>query len=96
MINLTSNAYEVIEARTDDPFAYLGRHEGSKGSVVVRALKPRAEKVWILEAGKRAKAMPRIEGTDLFEVKLPKGSFESAYQSKIENGDGHGWEEEDP
>jgi len=96
MINLTSNAYEVIEARGIDPFAYLGRHEGPKGSIVVRAYKPRAEKMWILESGKRAKAMPRVEGTDLFEVKLSKASFESNYRFKIENSDGHVWEEEDP
>ncbi|NOR72952.1 MAG: 1,4-alpha-glucan branching enzyme, partial [Mariprofundaceae bacterium] len=96
MINLTSNAYEVIEARGSDPFAYLGRHEASKGGVIVRAFKPRAEKMWIIEAGKRAKAMPRIEGTELFEVKLPKGSFESAYRFRIENREGHRWDEEDP
>jgi 1,4-alpha-glucan branching enzyme len=96
MINLTSNAYEVIEARGYDPFAYLGRHEVSKGGVIVRAFKPRAEKMWIIEAGKRAKAMPRIEGTELFEVKLPKGSFESVYQLRIENREGHRWDEEDP
>jgi 1,4-alpha-glucan branching enzyme len=96
MINLTSNAYEVIEARGYDPFAYLGRHEASKGGVIVRAFKPRAEKMWIIEAGKRAKAMPRIEGTELFEVKLPKGSFESVYQLRIENREGHRWDEEDP
>ncbi len=96
MINLTSNAYEVIEARGYDPFAYLGRHESPKSGVVVRAFKPRAEKMWIIEAGKRAKVMPRIEGTDLFEVKLPKGSFESAYRFRIENREGHRWDEEDP
>jgi len=96
MINLTSNAYEVIEARGQDPFAYLGRHEAAKGGVVVRAFKPRAEKMWIIEAGKKAKVMFRIEGTDLFEVELPKASFESVYSFKIENSDGHSWEEEDP
>jgi 1,4-alpha-glucan branching enzyme len=96
MINLTSNAYEVIEARGYDPFAYLGRHEAPKGGVIVRAFKPCAEKMWIIEAGKRAKVMPRIEGTDLFEVKLPKGSFESLYQFRIENREGHTWDEEDP
>jgi 1,4-alpha-glucan branching enzyme len=96
MINLTSSAYEIIEARGYDPFAYLGRHKASKGGVIVRAFKPQAEKMWIIEAGKRAKVMPRIEGTDLFEVELPKASFESVYRFRIENSDGHKWDEEDP
>ncbi|MES0370848.1 MAG: 1,4-alpha-glucan branching protein GlgB [Mariprofundaceae bacterium] len=102
MINLTSNAYEVIEARGHDPFAYLGRHEtagsatGKKSAgIVVRALKPRAEKMWLLEEGQKAKVMPRIEGTDIFEVNLPKGSFDTAYRFRIENPEGHTWEEED-
>ncbi|MCF7820980.1 MAG: 1,4-alpha-glucan branching protein GlgB [Mariprofundaceae bacterium] len=96
MKNLTSKAYEVIEARGYDPFACLGRHESPEGGIVVRAFKPRAEKMWIVEEGKRAKVMPRIEGTDLFEVELPNGSFESLYQFRIENREGHKWDEEDP
>lgn len=95
MINLTSNAYEVIEARGHDPFAYLGRHEAAKSGVAIRALKPRAEKMWLLEEGKKAKSMPRIEGTELFEVSLSKGSFDTQYRFRIENREGNVWEEED-
>lgn len=97
MKKLPKNAYKVIEARGHDPFDYLGRHPSDKKSgVVIRAFKPRAEKMWVLEDGKKPKAMIRVEGTDLFETKLAKSSFESVYQFRIENKEGHIWEEEDP
>jgi len=97
MKKLPENAYKVIEARGHDPFDYLGRHPSDKkGGVVIRAFKPRAEKMWLLEAGKKPKAMPRIEGTDVFAVELTKGSFDSVYQFRIENSEGHNWDEEDP
>ncbi len=96
MKKLSATAYEVIEARSHDPFVCLGRHEGEKGGVIVRAFKPRAEKMWLLEEGQKAKVMPRIEGTDFFEVGLPKGGFASGYRFRIENREGHSWEEEDP
>jgi len=97
---IPSNATEVIEARGHDPFAYLGRHQAtglkaSKAGVVIRAFKPRAEKMWLLETGRRAKPMPRIEGTELFAVSLPKGSFDTQYRFRIEDREGHVWEEED-
>ena len=100
MKKLPSNATEVIEARGHDPFAYLGRHQAtglkaSKDGVVIRAFKPRAEKMWLLDKGKRAKPMSRIEGTDLFAVSLPKGSFDTQYRFRIEDCEGHVWEEED-
>ena len=102
MINIPSNAYEVIEARGYDPFGYLGRHKATgssagakRGGVVIRAFKPRAEKMWLLEEEKKAKPMPRIEGTELFEVSLSKSSFDSPYRFRIENREGDTWEEED-
>ncbi len=95
MKKLSLDAYQVIEAKGHDPFAYLGRHELPKSGVVIRALKPRAEKMWLLEEGKHARSMPRIEGTELFEIKLAKGSFDTSYRFRIENREGHAWEEED-
>ncbi len=104
MNKLPEFAHEIITARGHDPFNYLGRHAGipdkgkAKGKntgLTIRAFKPRAVKMWLLVEGKRAKAMPRVEGTDLFEVQLPQGSFESAYRFRIESHEGHRWEEED-
>lgn len=96
MEKIPDNAYQVIEARSHDPFSYLGCHEGLKGKgVVVRAFKPRAEKLWLLEDGKRARPMARIEGTDLFEISLPNASFDLSYRFRIENSDEHSWEEDD-
>ena len=96
MEKIPDNAYEIIEARGHDPFNYLGRHAGAKGKgIVIRAFKPRAEKMWLLAEGARAKPMPRTEGTDLFEVRLPQGSFDLSYRFRIENSDGHQWEEDD-
>ncbi|PCI06947.1 MAG: 1,4-alpha-glucan branching enzyme [Gammaproteobacteria bacterium] len=96
MKKIPDNAYEIIEARSHDPFNYLGRHEGVKGKgVVIRAFRSQAEKMWLLADDKRAKTMPRIEGTDLFEIQLPQGSFETSYRFRIENHEGHTWEEDD-
>jgi len=94
MQGLSSQSWEIIEARSYDPFAYLGRHELADGAIVVRAFKPRAEKMWLL-SGKSKTLMPRIEGTDIFELLWKKGSFDAAYRFRIENADGHSWEEED-
>lgn len=97
---LSNEAWAIIEARSHDPFDYLGRHtpvKKSESGVVVRAFKPRAEKMWLLPAGEKAQAIPmsRIEGTDLFEVLWADGDFDSAYRFRIENKEGHSWEEED-
>jgi len=39
--------------------------------------------------------MPRIEGTELFAIGLSKGSFDTQYRFRIEDREGHVWEEED-
>ena len=90
---LSTQAWEIIEARSHDPFAYLGRHAEAQG-MVVRAFKPRAEHVWLLSDGKEI-AMSRIEGTDIFELLWTDGDFEKAYRLRIENKEGYCWEEED-
>lgn len=96
MKTLPDIAYQIIEARCHDPFSYLGRHEGVKGKgVTIRAFKSKAEKMWLLQEGKRARPMPRITGTELFTVNLPKGSFATPYRFRIEDRAGHQWEEED-
>jgi len=93
---LPPEAWAVLEARSHDPFAWLGAHKHAKGGVIIRAFKSQAEKMWLIPKGGRAQVMTRIEGTDLFEKHWKGGSFEKAYRFRIENADGHSWEEEDP
>ena len=92
--DIPGQARAIQEGCSADPFGWLGRHQHADGGVVVRAIKPRAEKMWLL-AGDNAILMQRIEGTDLFEAHWPGGDFEQSYRFKIENGEGHTWQEED-
>ena len=96
MKTLSAEAWAVLEARSHDPFAWLGRHQSSGEGVVVRAFKLRAENMWLLPSKGKAIPMPRIEGTDFFELLWQGGDFASAYRFRIENHDAHKWEEEDP
>ncbi|RMH60770.1 MAG: 1,4-alpha-glucan branching protein GlgB [Zetaproteobacteria bacterium] len=93
MRELPEQAWAIIEGRSHDPFAWLGRHPAD-GGVVVRAFKPRAERMWLL-FGDKTLAMPRIEGTDFFEVLWRGGDFTTPYRFRLENCEGHRWEEED-
>ncbi|MEE9356710.1 MAG: 1,4-alpha-glucan branching protein GlgB [Methylococcaceae bacterium] len=54
---------KVVEARHNDPFSVLGRHE-DHDNLLIRALLPHAEEVTIAEGEHR---LERVEGTDLFE-----------------------------
>jgi 1,4-alpha-glucan branching enzyme len=54
----------VLEARSHDPFAVLGRHPGPHGSCTVRAYLPQTQAVELVEAGIQ---MRRVPDTDLFE-----------------------------
>lgn len=90
---LPAEAWAVLEARSHDPFAWLGRHPYTRG-VVVRAFKPRAKNMWLLSE-KEILPMKRIHGTDFFVVQWETGDFERLYQFRIENHEGHVWEEED-
>ncbi|MBF0281183.1 MAG: 1,4-alpha-glucan branching protein GlgB [Zetaproteobacteria bacterium] len=94
-MKLTTPAYQIMEARSHDPFSFLGRHLDDAKRLVVRAFKPRAEKMWLLVAGQKAKPMMRVEGTDFFEVSWNSGDFETAYQFRIEDKEGHQWQEDD-
>ncbi len=86
----------VIEAKSVDPFAYLGRHAAARDEqgVVIRAFKPRAESMCLL-CGRDVLPMMRIEGTDIFELHWQAGDFDTPYRFRIENAEGDVWEEED-
>ncbi|MDQ7004172.1 MAG: 1,4-alpha-glucan branching protein GlgB [Ghiorsea sp.] len=92
---LSPEAWAVVEARSHDPFAWLGRHEHPAGGVIIRTLKTQAKKMWLVPKGGRAQVMKRIEGTDVFEKHWKGGSFDKAYTLRIENHDGHVWQQED-
>lgn len=92
---LSPEAWAIVEARSHDPFGWLGRHYHSEGGIIVRVNKPRAEKVWLLAENEGPVVMPRIEGTDVFEYHWQDGDFDTAYRFRIENTEGHSWEEED-
>ncbi|MDQ6988242.1 MAG: 1,4-alpha-glucan branching protein GlgB, partial [Mariprofundaceae bacterium] len=95
MSKLSTTAYEVLEARSHDPFAYLGRHQGEKSGMVVRALKPRAEQVNYIDVLGKSTPMKRIEGTDIFELNLHKADFKAKYHFEITNEQGDVWQEQD-
>jgi len=91
---ISSQARAIVEARCHDPFAWLGRHTHPEAGVVIRAYKPRAEHLWLL-VDRRSFAMSRIDGTDLFEYHWETGDFEQHYAYRIEDRQGHTWQEED-
>jgi len=95
MQELSPEAWAIIEARSHDPFAYLGRHPCSTEGVLVRAFKPQAETMDLLSENGEKIPMPRIEGTDLFELQWKTGDMDTAYRFQIENKEKHAWEEED-
>ncbi|MDQ6950045.1 MAG: 1,4-alpha-glucan branching protein GlgB [Mariprofundales bacterium] len=96
MTTLNADTYAVIEARSHDPFAVLGRHPHPDGGVMIRCFHPHINKAWLLGFGARARVMKRVEGTDLFTCHVAKGDFDTPYHFKFENSDQHQWEEGDP
>ena len=64
------NLKNLIEARSHDPFAVLGRH-AANGIEIFRALLPQAE---IAHIGDDGPELKRIAGTDLFECRLEHGN----------------------
>ncbi len=94
-IQLDAAAYAVIEARSHDPFGYLGWHEHPAGGIVIRAFLPRAAKAWVLPAGGRARVMKRLHQDGLFEAHLPNATFDKPYRLRLENHEGHRWEIDD-
>ncbi len=96
MSDLPEAARAVLEARTHDPFAWLGRHPRDGGGVVVRAFQPHAVRMWLLPAHGRALPMRREAEGGLFACDWPDGDFATGYRFRIERGDGQIREEDDP
>jgi len=89
---LDAMAYEILEARGHDPFAYLGRHPHADDGTEIRAFLPRAVKAWVVLEGEKARPMKRIHDHGLFEVHLPKADFSQPYVFRLENSEGARWE----
>ena len=64
--DLPEDLVRLIEARHHDPFSALGRHR-REGADLVRVILPQAEHVTLGEGGPE---VPRIPGTDLFELDI--------------------------
>jgi 1,4-alpha-glucan branching enzyme len=92
---LSHQASAILKAHSHDPFGWLGKHANPQGGITIRAFKPRAEKMWLLPEKGKARPMTRIEGTDFFEHNWKQGDFDKHYLLRIENHEGHQWEEED-
>jgi 1,4-alpha-glucan branching enzyme len=84
MIELTAEAYAILEGRHSDPFQYLGPHTES-GRMVVRAFLPEAQKVDAIGPHGEATALTRIHDDGLFAGFLPNGS--NVYQLRARFGE---------
>jgi len=72
----TDDLATIIEARHHDPFAVLGRHRGHGGDII-RVLLPQAERVTL---GPTGPEVPRVAGTDLFEVLIQEQDIPYHYR----------------
>jgi 1,4-alpha-glucan branching enzyme len=62
--------HAIISGSHADPFAYLGRHEVD-GRVIVRALLPEADRVWVLQESGSETELARIDPAGLFAGETP-------------------------
>ncbi|MEJ2528405.1 MAG: hypothetical protein P8Y49_10140, partial [Sulfurovaceae bacterium] len=69
---------QIAEARHHDPFAVLGRHVEA-GKSLLRVFLPRAERVALADT---EQPLQRIEGSDFFEIDLPKGQTDGPFRLK--------------
>ncbi len=95
-MNHKEQMYRIVEARSHDPFTYLGRHEAEKGGVVIRAFFPRAKKAWVLPRKGKAVPMKRLHQDGMFEGHLAGMDFEDTYRLRLEDHEGHRWDMDDP
>lgn len=94
-VKINDAAHAIIEARSHDPFSWLGCHKHPDGGILIRAFKPRFEEMWLLHEGKKEQLMSRVEGTDFFEIHCKKRDFKHHYQFLVVDKQGHRWQEED-
>ncbi|MGO3929375.1 1,4-alpha-glucan branching protein GlgB [Rhodopseudomonas pseudopalustris] len=83
-VQLTDEAYAVLEGRHADPFQYLGPHS-EDNRVVVRALLPDATAVEAVGEHGETAHLERVHESGLFAGSLPNGSHR--YQLRARFGD---------
>ncbi|MCU7906201.1 MAG: 1,4-alpha-glucan branching protein GlgB [Candidatus Thiodiazotropha sp. (ex Epidulcina cf. delphinae)] len=82
----------IIDARHHDPFEVLGRH--INGDIChIRVFMPLAEKVMLQE---NRRELPRSEGTDFFELKMPADQVSERYLLEWQDKYGHTYQSHDP
>ena len=86
----------LVNAEMHDPFRFLGMHELNEEEVVVRALNPEAENVWVVadRLDKDIK-LEKIADEGLFEGVI-KASEIFDYELKFKNYEGYEWQLKDP
>ncbi|HKJ82842.1 MAG TPA: 1,4-alpha-glucan branching protein GlgB [Mariprofundaceae bacterium] len=95
-MNSSDTLEQIVAGQSHDPFSWLGRHAHDGQGVVIRAFLPLAVRAWVLPEGGKAVPMQRLHNAGAFEVHLPEAGFESGYRLRLENGEGHSWEIDDP
>jgi len=95
-LNSSDTLEQIVAGQSHDPFSWLGRHAHDGQGVVIRAFLPLAVRAWVLPEGGKAVPMQRLHNAGAFEVHLPEAGFESGYRLRLENGEGHSWEIDDP
>ncbi|HYF37098.1 MAG TPA: 1,4-alpha-glucan branching enzyme, partial [Prosthecobacter sp.] len=74
----------ILEARHNDPFAFLGRHRLSDGTVVVRTFQPTADAVTVLgRDGSGPWPMRRMHHHGFYAVALPESAADTPYDLEI-------------
>ncbi|MEM6594865.1 MAG: 1,4-alpha-glucan branching protein GlgB [Pseudomonadota bacterium] len=78
-----------------DPFSVLGLHSLEDGALVIRAVRPEADSVDVLDAktGKKITALDRVDG-GVFAARIPRRKKRFDYILRLTRGD-ESWEERD-
>ncbi len=95
MTSIPTEAWPILEARSHDPFSFLGCHPRKKGGHIIRVFRPRVAGISIVLNNGKVIAMQRIETTDLFTLRLGKKNNITDYRLRLFHADGHHWEQDD-
>ena len=95
MSDIADEAWAVLEARSHDPFSFLGCHQHETGGHIIRVFRPGVVSVQVL-VDDSSYPMNRCQDSDLFVCTLPAMTTMSSYRLRFENSDGHQWEQDDP
>ncbi len=95
MSNIEAEAWPILEARSHDPFSFLGCHKHKAGGYIIRVFRPGVVAVQVLING-NSYPMIRCQDSDLFVCLLPTVETTPAYRLRFENADGYQWEQDDP